>query len=322
MDLRQLRHFVALAKHLNFTRAAQESCITQSAFSRSIQGLEHELGVPLVERNNRGTLLTAKGEALRARAHQLLEAADNLRDDLVLQPPQAEHQVLSFGTGVLPTARLLPQAIARFVQRYPQVKIDMRCQWLHDLLAMLDDGQISFLVADLRHIDIGTRHLVRPLRFRHFGLFCREGHPLLRRARVAFDDLADHPLIGSALPYEIHHMLLSRLSRGALPLNLECLFIDMLPTIIGESDAIGIAPLEVLDPLLASGNFQRLQCHDEPDQMRDGGACLGLVQLHAAVLPAPAQYLADAILHDEAQRQQRQAVAHRGISSLEPGALS
>ena len=53
MDLRQLRYFIALAEHRSFVRAADAMGITQPAFSRSIQGLEQELGCQLVDRGSR-----------------------------------------------------------------------------------------------------------------------------------------------------------------------------------------------------------------------------------------------------------------------------
>jgi LysR family transcriptional regulator, benzoate and cis,cis-muconate-responsive activator of ben and cat genes len=58
MELRQLRYFLALARTLNFTRAATESHIAQPPFSRQIKHLEEELGVPLIDRRSRQLALT------------------------------------------------------------------------------------------------------------------------------------------------------------------------------------------------------------------------------------------------------------------------
>lgn len=49
IDLRQLRHFIALIEHRNFTSAAQATKLSQSAFSRSIQSLEQTIGARLSE---------------------------------------------------------------------------------------------------------------------------------------------------------------------------------------------------------------------------------------------------------------------------------
>ena len=62
MNLIQLRHLVALAEHQSFHRAADALFLTQPALSRSIQALEEELGVQLVDRSGRKNTLTAFGQ--------------------------------------------------------------------------------------------------------------------------------------------------------------------------------------------------------------------------------------------------------------------
>lgn len=64
LSLDLLRGFRAAARHLSFTRAAQELCVTQSAISREIKTLEDQLGHPLFRRINRALQLTAAGEEL------------------------------------------------------------------------------------------------------------------------------------------------------------------------------------------------------------------------------------------------------------------
>ena len=64
MELRQLRHFLALAEERSITRAARRELIVQSGLSNSLQALERELGTPLYIRGTRPVRLTAAGEAL------------------------------------------------------------------------------------------------------------------------------------------------------------------------------------------------------------------------------------------------------------------
>ena len=76
MELEQLRVFAAVADEGSFTGAARRLYISHSTDSRTITALEEELGVRLVERDNRFIALTKAGETLREEAEQLLSAAD------------------------------------------------------------------------------------------------------------------------------------------------------------------------------------------------------------------------------------------------------
>src|SRR5690348_14046946 len=58
-----LRGFEAAARHLSFTRAAEELFVTQGAVSRQIQALESFVGVPLFERRHKALALTEAGRA-------------------------------------------------------------------------------------------------------------------------------------------------------------------------------------------------------------------------------------------------------------------
>lgn len=76
MELEQLRVFAAVADEGSFTGAARRLYISHSTVSRTVTALEEELGVRLVERDNRFIALTKAGETLRKEAEQLLSAAD------------------------------------------------------------------------------------------------------------------------------------------------------------------------------------------------------------------------------------------------------
>ena len=77
-DLRQLRHFVALAEHQHFARAAAAVHLSQPALSRSIRALEEQLARPLFDRIGRRSELTPFGQEMAERARQLVADADEL----------------------------------------------------------------------------------------------------------------------------------------------------------------------------------------------------------------------------------------------------
>jgi DNA-binding transcriptional LysR family regulator len=82
LDLRLLRHFVAVAEELHFTRAAARLYLAQQALSRDIARLERQLGVRLFTRTTRRVALTAEGERLLVRARELLALHDQTLQQL------------------------------------------------------------------------------------------------------------------------------------------------------------------------------------------------------------------------------------------------
>lgn len=76
MELEQLRVFAAVADEGSFTGAARRLYISHSTASRTVTALEEELGVRLVERDNRFIALTKAGAVLREEAEHLLSVAD------------------------------------------------------------------------------------------------------------------------------------------------------------------------------------------------------------------------------------------------------
>jgi DNA-binding transcriptional LysR family regulator len=82
LDLRLLRHFVAVAEELHFTRAAARLYVAQQALSRDITRLERQLGVRLFTRTTRRVALTSDGERLLVRARELLALHDQTLQEL------------------------------------------------------------------------------------------------------------------------------------------------------------------------------------------------------------------------------------------------
>jgi DNA-binding transcriptional LysR family regulator len=122
MDVRQLRHFAAVAETLHFGRAAQKLGMTQPPLSQSIQALEQELGAPLFARSKRSVALTPFGaqwlapvRAVLADLGELPQIARRLRDG------DLGRLELSF----VSTAdySILPALVRRFAGLYPAVEL-------------------------------------------------------------------------------------------------------------------------------------------------------------------------------------------------------
>ena len=83
MELSQLRTFVAVADARSFTKAARQLFVSHSTVSRAVTALEDELGVCLIERDNKVFGLTEKGELLYEKARQILSLAEKTAEEIM-----------------------------------------------------------------------------------------------------------------------------------------------------------------------------------------------------------------------------------------------
>jgi len=180
-SLRQLGYLVALAQHLNFTRAAAACFVTQSTLSAGLKELEATLGATLVERDRQSVLMTALGLEVAARARQLLAAAEDLTQ---LAAAAAEPMTGMLRLGAIPTLApfLLPRILPGLRASYPQLQLLLREDISASLLQRLADGQLDFALLALP-FDTGDLQ-VRPLFDDEFWLVGREGDPALKAKRA------------------------------------------------------------------------------------------------------------------------------------------
>lgn len=183
-SLRQLGYLVALAQHLNFTRAAAACFVTQSTLSAGLKELEATLRASLVERDRQSVLMTPLGLEVAERARRLLAAAGDLA---TLAAAAAEPMTGTLRLGAIPTLApfLLPRILPGLRAKYPQLKLLLREDVSANLLLRLAGGQLDFALLALPY-DTGDM-LLRPLFDDEFWLVGREDDAELksRRARVA-----------------------------------------------------------------------------------------------------------------------------------------
>ncbi|WXL24555.1 LysR family transcriptional regulator [Ectopseudomonas mendocina] len=292
-DLRQLRHFVALAEHGNFARAADAVHLSQPALSRSIQALESNLGCRLLDRNTRGISLTTHGELVLEHAQRLLAGNRELKN-AVSQLDNLEAGELRLGSGPYPAARLIPNAIGRMAKRYPKVRITLQINnWL-ELRDQLLDNALELFVADSRELLNDPRLNVEPLRPYRGVIFCRPEHPLLRKPTPTLNDLFDYPMASTQLPQEVRQHLQTITARDE-PLSIQCDNFMVLKTLVASSDVLSLAPWDVVAEDIQTGRLANLPL---PEVMMGQSAYALITQAGRSLSPA-AQAIRTEILRDE-----------------------
>lgn len=190
--LRQLRYLKLLAETGSFSRAAEAAHVTQPTLSAGIQELEKILGPPLVDRNRSGVILTAAGEEVAARAGAILAQAEEL-----VREAQGAGEPLGgrFRLGVIPTIApfLLPGALPILRRRYPRLRLYLREDLTHRLLAEVRGGGLDAALIALPYDTAGLdcAHITDD----ELLAALPEGHPLSLAARVPSQSLEREEMI-------------------------------------------------------------------------------------------------------------------------------
>lgn len=297
-DLRQLRHFVALAEHGHFARAAEAVNLSQPALSRSIQALENGLGCRLLDRGPRQVSLTAHGRLVLEHARRLLDGDRALRS-AVSQLDNLGSGELRLGAGPYPAARLVPRALGRFAGAHPGVRVQLAIDTWYSLHQRLLDDALELFVADVRELRDDPQLEVTPLRSWPGVIFCRPGHPLLGRHqhRLTSADLAAYPLAGTQVPAEVAQAL-GQLAESGQPLGIECDNFMVLKALVAESDVLSMAPLDVVAEEIEAGRLALLEL--APGLLSQRSA-YGLVSRAGRTLSPAAEAMRGMILDEDAR---------------------
>lgn len=188
MELRQFRHFIAVAEELSFRKAAKRLNIAQPPLTASIKRIEQELGVLLLERTNRITQLTAAGRSFLEEASRTITQAD--------RAISAARNAAKGVTGVLRVSYLasamstvLPPILSDFRREFPDVELDLEELPNHQQVAAILEERIdiAFLVFPfLVPEDLNTEVLFHD----EFVIALYAGHPLASLECISLSMLA------------------------------------------------------------------------------------------------------------------------------------
>lgn len=244
MNLRDLVYVLAVAKHGQFSKAAQMCNVSQPALSNQIKKLEHELGGELFYRHSAMVQLSELGAQIVPIAQQVVDAADQIRDvAATFRDPSTDQLRL----GLTPTlAPFLTGYLAGLFERlYPKMRIAFVEETAENLRQMLLDRDLDIaLAAQAGHLPpLGfTPIWVEPLL-----VAARAGHPLTNRASIRADTVARAQLMRTAYPmgFEIEKRLARPAACAARPrpqVDVSALRLETLCRHICDSDACTLVP--------------------------------------------------------------------------------
>lgn len=300
MDLRHFEHIVALGENANFRKAAEALHISTPALTKSIQKSEEFFDVKLFDRARSGVTPTTFGEIIIKRARILLKDVGEISSD-VQSLMKMDTGRVRVGCGIYAAESLMGNALARFLPKYPGVRVKVDIMSLEDMIQMLTDREIDFFVAaypqhfkfskSVKVIDLATEDLV---------WYCRPRHPLLKKRKIGISDIASFPLFLPSLTKPISDWLTRVLKvtpivklDGTVDASLQCNDFGILKKAVANSDGVGVFFRSSLSRELADGNLCEL-----PFKTAIPPTIVGIVFLWERMLPLAAERLI-AILKEE-----------------------
>jgi DNA-binding transcriptional LysR family regulator len=143
VELRHVRCFLSVARHLHFARAAEELGLAPPALTRQIQEAERLLGVRLFQRTKRSVALTAAGEAYLGEAVSALEHLARGAERAALAERGELGRIVIGYVGSAVYSGVLQATVRGFRARYPQVEIGIEEIVMRDAGALLMEGRID-----------------------------------------------------------------------------------------------------------------------------------------------------------------------------------
>lgn len=199
MELRQLRTFEAVVRHRTVTDAAVALDLAPSSVSQQIRTLEGSLGVALFVRGPKGMELTPAGQRLRGWARSLLDQAEQAARDV-----RGTRQLLRLGALETLAGSHVPQVLARFAERRPDIDVEIHSERVRDgLLADVLSGRLDAALLLDSGEEVGGLGFPTPaepltsldLDQVPLALVSAPSHPLAARAGLTADDLVDERLL-------------------------------------------------------------------------------------------------------------------------------
>ena len=198
LDWDKLRVFHAAAEAGSFTHAAETLRLSQSAISRQVSALEHDVGVPLFHRHARGLVLTEQGEMLFRTAHDVLMKLEAIKTRLT-EAKDRPSGVLRVTTTVGLGAGWLTQRLHEFTELYPEISLQLILA-NEELDLTMRQADCAIRLRQPQQPDLIQRRLFTV----HFHLYASPSYLKKYGKPESINDLKNHRIVTFGLPVPTH----------------------------------------------------------------------------------------------------------------------
>jgi DNA-binding transcriptional LysR family regulator len=284
MNFSQLQCLVALADTGSFTEAAYAIHLTQSAVSHALAALERELGVTLLERNNRGVVaLTSVGQKLLPQARALLAQAESIQQEARAARGLVKGR-LRLGSIPPISPRLLAGVLTQFQQQYPDIDVVLFEGTLQEVQEWMSTSMIDVALVHHPAKEGESTHLTTD----DLQVFVARGHRLSTRTSVTASELREERLILPRTGCDVPELVDEEGGKHRLPIRYQASEGATILAMVREGLGITILPRGMLPEALEGITGIPL---DPPRPVQIGLA----VRSHATASPAAMLFIQTAV---------------------------
>lgn len=214
-EMRHIRAFLTVARLRNFTRAATELHVSQSALTVQIKQLEDALGVVLFDRSRRGVSLTPAGNDVLLPLERILidtEAIISHTRDLA----GLRRGMISIAALPSVAAGLLPTALQEFTKQHPGIVVQIMDLVSEKVIEAVKRDQVDFAIGIRVRPDRELK--ATPLLTDRLAAFVPASHLLVRQNSVTLRELLKYPLILTRKDSSVREVLDHALKKEKLPM--------------------------------------------------------------------------------------------------------
>lgn len=192
MDIRQLRYVLEVADTKNFSAAAENLYVTQSALSQQIRSLEKEIGITIFHRTTHYVELTKIGEEFCDYARNVITAMDEL---LEVFPPLGASKKLSLALFPFYAKVGLQNSIVSFISQHPNIQTTLHAYDTHQVYEQLRAKNIDIAVVKSSPDNLLDEFVYETILVERLNIIISERLPQSKLKEIPFDVLEKLPLL-------------------------------------------------------------------------------------------------------------------------------
>lgn len=248
MEIQQLRHMQAAARHSSYAKAGNECFTSRQNIAHSVKALEAELGVSLFERKGNGVVLTPTGKIVARRVDGIIASVDNLRSMFTDKDSQDRTMSLGVSTNLLSTVpNDVGEMLGDYGNRWRFIEMDCERCYRAVLSGKVDAAVVSCMKREFQSCS-SYEIMISPS-----YILTSASSPLAAKESVSVSDLKTQRLLLMSVPSFQYEPLFAQLDfLGYDRDNVDVIasassMVNMVRTLGGEASAI-VSPRFASDP--------------------------------------------------------------------------